>query len=175
MIIVESLEALIQKLNQSDTSDHGKIIKQINIPISDFEAYASWSGDGYTRNSIHRNDDYELILLCWNKGDSTPIHGHDGQNCWVYQIEGQISEIRYEKFDNGNLLETNRMQMSPGKLSFMNNAMGYHKLKNDTVGRAMTLHAYVLPIDRCEYYCDDEKAFKSKELEYDTVEENVSA
>lgn len=173
MQIIESLENLIHKLNTSETIDHSKIIKEINIPISDFEALASWDDNCYTRNCIHRSDQYELILLCWNKGSTTPIHGHDGQKCWVYQIEGQISEIRYEKFKSGDLFETNRMQMNPGKLSFMNNEMGYHQLKNGTDGRAMTLHAYVLPITSCEYFCDDEKDFKSKELEYDTVKENA--
>ncbi len=169
MDCIESLEALIQKLNQSDTSNHGKLIKQINIPISDFEAHASWSDKGYTRNCVYRCDQYELILLCWDKDASTAIHGHDGQKCWVYQIEGQISEIRYEKFESGDLFETNRVELNPGKLTFMNNAMGYHKLTNDTDGRAMTLHAYVLPINSCEYYCDDAQDFKSKELDYDTV------
>lgn len=166
---IESLEELVEKLNHSNSSNHGKIIKQMNVPISDFETYASWNKKGYTRNCIHRTDEYELILLCWKKGDTTPIHGHDGQNCWVYQLEGQITEFRYEKSGLGNLIETNRMQLIPGKLSFMNNAMGYHKLKNDTNGRAMTLHVYVSPISSCEVYNDKKLTFELKELEYDTI------
>jgi len=175
MHIVKSLETLIQKLKQSDTSNHGKIIRNINIPLSDFEAYASWNDEGYTRNCICRTKECELILLCWNKGAATPIHGHDGQKCWVYQIEGQMTEVRYEKFESGDLFETNRMQLNPGKITFMNNAMGYHELINDTDGRAMTLHAYILPIDSCEVYCEEEEGFKSKDMEYDTVEGNTLA
>lgn len=167
---VDSLEGLIKILNDAETSNHGKIIKEINIPISEFESYASWEEDGYTRNCIYRSDDYELILLCWDKGASTPIHGHDGQKCWVYQIEGEISEIRYEKFNSGDLFETNRIQLDLGKLTFMNNSMGYHKLSNGNERRAMTLHAYVLPITSCEYYCDDKGDFQTKNLEYDTIE-----
>ena len=166
---IESLEELIEKLDHSNSSNQGKIIKQMNIPISDFEAYSSWNKKGYTRNCIHRTDEYELILLCWKKGDTTPIHGHDGQNCWVYQLEGQITEFRYEKIGLGNLVETNRMRLIPGKLTFMNNTMGYHKLRNDTNGRAMTLHVYVSPISSCEVYNDKKLAFELKELEYDTI------
>lgn len=167
---VESLEDLIECLNHSESSNQGKILKQMNIPISDFETYASWDKDGYTRNCISRTEEYELILLCWSKGDETPIHGHDGQKCWVCQLKGEITEFRYEKNDTGDLIETNRMQMSPGKLSFMNETMGYHKLKNDTDGPAMTLHVYVSPITSCEVFNDKDNAFVLKELEYDTLE-----
>lgn len=173
MQIIESLENLIHKLNTSETIDHSKIIKEINIPIRDFEALASWDDNCYTRNCIHRSDQYELILLCWNKGSTTPIHGHDGQKCWVYQIKGQLTEVRYDKLDSGDLVETNRMNLVPGKLSFMNNAMGYHQLMNTSDGRAMTLHAYVLPINSCEVYCDDKQDFEDKELEYDTIIEDA--
>ena len=51
----------------------------------------------------------------------------------------------------------------------MNETMGYHRLKNDTDGRAMTLHVYVSPITSCEVFNDKENAFVSKELEYDTL------
>ena len=61
------------------------------------------------------------------------------------------------------------MQLSPGKLTFMNSTMGYHKLNNDTNGRAMTLHIYVSPITSCEVFNDQKKDFEFKELEYDTI------
>lgn len=166
---VQSLKELIECLNHAAPSHQGKILKQMNIPISDFEAYASWDKEGYSRNCLHRTNEYELILLCWNKGDVTPIHGHDGQKCWVYQIKGQISEIRYANDASGQLVETNKTQLNPGQLSFMNEAMGYHKLTNDTDGRAMTLHVYVSPINSCEVFNAESNAFVVKELEYDTV------
>ncbi|MFT5648489.1 MAG: cysteine dioxygenase [Aureispira sp.] len=166
---VESLEDLIECLNHSEPSNQGKILKQMNIPISDFEAYASWAKKGYTRNCINRTKEYELILLCWKKGDITPIHGHDGQKCWVYQIEGDITEIRYKKNEADDLIETNKQQLSPGGLTFMNEAMGYHRLINNTDGRAMTLHVYVSPITSCEIFNDEKNDFILKDLQYDTV------
>jgi len=165
----QSLKELIECLNYSEPSNQGKILKQMNIPISDFEAYASWDENGYTRNCINRTDEYELILLCWSKGNTTPIHGHDGQKCWVCQLDGNITEFRYKKNESGALVETNRMQMGPGKLSFMNEEMGYHKLMNDTDGRAMTLHVYVSPITSCEVFNTEKNDFVVKEMEYDTV------
>ena len=166
---VESIEELIEEFDHSDPASQGKIIKQMNIPISEFEAYASWNKEGYTRNCIHRTKEYEMILLCWDKGDETQIHGHGGQKCWVYQIEGQLTEIRYDKNESGDLIEIDQMELNPGKLTFMDNTMGYHKLNNDDKGRAMTLHVYVSPIITCEVFNDEEEAFEFKEMVYDTI------
>jgi cysteine dioxygenase len=170
---IESLEELIEKLDQSDSYKLGRIIKQISIPITNFEAYASWNNNAYTRNCIKRTNEYELILLCWNKGDATPIHGHGGQNCWVYQIEGQMTEVRYERIGRGKLIEKDRIQLDPGMLTFMNNAMGYHKLSNDSFYRAMSLHLYVSPITSCEVFNDRDETFGVIELEYDTINGNA--
>jgi len=170
---VATVEALIESLNDSDPASQGKVLKNMNIPISEFEAYASWEDEGYTRNCISRTKDYELILLCWAKGAITPIHGHDGQKCWVYQVEGQVTELRYEINEADEPYETNRMQLNPGKLTFMNDQMGYHQLINDTDGRAMTLHVYVSPITSCEVFCGKKEVFEHKQLRYDTVSEEA--
>ena len=167
--MIESLEELIEQLDHSDPSKQGKMIKQMNIPASEFEAFASWDKDSYTRNCIHRTDEYELILLCWKKGDTTAIHGHDGQDCWVYQLEGKLNEIRYNKNESGDLIEKKRMQLLPGNLTFMSNIMDYHKLSNETNDRAMTLHVYVSPISSCQVFNAKNEVFEVKELEYDSI------
>jgi cysteine dioxygenase len=168
MDCIDTLEELVEKLDDSNPENHGRIIKKMNIPISEFEEYASWNKEGYTRNCINRTTNYELILLCWKKGDVTPIHSHDGQKCWVYQVQGKVTEVRYEENIAGELIETNRMQLNPGKLTFMNDNMGYHKLNNDTDGRAMTLHVYVSPINSCEVFNPNKEVFEYKKLKYDT-------
>ena len=122
MEAIRSIEELIEKLDHSDISNQGEILKKTNIPLSDFEAYASWD-----------------------------------------------KNIRYEKTESGNLTETNRLKLLPGKLTFMNAAMGYHKLNNDNDLRAMTLHVYVSPIISCEVFNDSTSAFEVKEMKYDTL------
>lgn len=169
MDCVTSLEQLIEKLDQGYATNEAKIIKEMQIPASDFESYCSWDSKGYTRNCVARTPTYEIILLCWNEADETPIHGHGGQRCWVYQVEGQLTEVRYIKQESGELLENSRTEMSPGMLSFMNDSMGYHKLINGTDGRSMTLHVYVAPIDSCEVFDADCAEFKQKEMQYDTM------
>jgi cysteine dioxygenase len=168
---IESIEHFIEELNKSEPGNYASIINRLDIPLNEFTYYASWSDKGYTRNCIARTDDYELILLCWDTDAETPIHGHGGEDCWVYQVRGHIEEVRVKK-DSLGFYETNRMILKPGRLTYMHDRMGFHKLKNRSGHKAMTLHIYASPIDSCRVYNEDTNCFEMKEMVYDT-QENV--
>ncbi len=168
MNCIETLHELIETLNDSEPEDYVKVAKNMNIPKSDFKKYAFYKPDGYTRNCIERTPVYELLLLCWNPGDETPIHGHDEQRCWVYQLDGAIRESRYRENDAGLMEECNRLELTPGGLTYMEDTMGYHSLKNSSNEQAMTLHLYMSPIDSCKTFDETEGAFIDKELQYDS-------
>lgn len=165
---IETLNELIETLNESDPEDYVNLAKNMNIPKSEFKKYAYWKPGEYTRNCIERTPVYELILICWNPGDETQVHGHDEQRCWVCQIDGMTREIRYEVDSDGKLTECNRMVLTPGRLTYMEDEMGYHSLKNCTDERSMTLHLYISPIDSCKVFEGSEDAFEIKELRYDS-------
>lgn len=168
--MINSLSDLIAKLKESEPESFPKIIKQINIDSSEFEEYKYWCDDSYTRNCIERTETFELMLLCWNNKQTTPIHDHGGEKCWVYQIKGAVDELRYKENKNGELEVVEKMTLKEGSLSYMDDSMGYHALENNNDERALTLHIYMKPIDECEVFNTKEECFEAKELVYDTHE-----
>ncbi len=168
METINSLPEFITKLEENEINDYPKIIKSLSIPSAEFEKYATWNEDRYTRNCIVRTDTFELILLCWNKKQETPIHEHGGQKCWVYQVDGEVEEKRYQNDEAGELNITSRINLTAGSITYMDDSMGYHTLTNLENKRAMTLHIYMKPIDSCEVFCNKAETFITKELEYDT-------
>ncbi len=164
---ISTVEQLTEALDNADPLQHAKIMKRIKIQAHDLECFTTWSKECYTRNCLARTEQYELILLCWEIGAKTPIHGHGGEDCWVYQIQGTVEEMRFEGED-GLLKETNRMVLTPGKLTYMNDKMGYHSIQNISNQRAMTLHIYASPIDACKVYNDQKDCFEIKEMSYHT-------
>lgn len=166
-----AVEQLAEMLDEVDPLDRAKVMKRINIEAHDLEPFITWSEQGYTRNCIARTAQYELILLCWDIGSKTPIHGHGGEDCWVYQVQGTVEEIRFKQ-DAEQLTVTNRMLLTPGKLAYMNDKMGYHSIENVSDQRAMTLHIYAAPIDTCKVYNDKEDCFETKEMSYHTFKGN---
>lgn len=169
----DSIEDLIEQLNKANKQEVPKILKNLQLKKTDLDQYATWCDADYTRNCIMRTAGYELILICWDAKACTPIHDHGGQDCWVYQAVGDLTEIRYQKL-NEELSETDRMVLQPGGLTYMSDEMGYHQLCNEAGSRSYTLHLYASPIDSCEVFNDETNSFETKEMCYDTCPEEVT-
>lgn len=170
---IQSIEALTDILDQSEKSERPTIMKNLKIDGEEIQKFSTWSKEGYTRNCLARTEAYEIILLCWDKASETPIHGHGGQDCWVYQVQGDVEELRYERNKAGDLKETQKLELSEGGLSYMNDDMGYHLIRNAGDTRAMTLHIYAAPIDACEVFDEQKEQFEVTEMEYDSVAEEL--
>jgi cysteine dioxygenase len=164
---IDSLEDLVEALDNAKKKDVPEILKSLQLKKEDLNKYASWATSDYTRNCVMRTDTYELILICWDANSETPIHDHGGQDCWVYQAAGELTEIRFAE-ENGDLVETNRMTLKPNGLTYMEDTMGYHQLINENKERGYTLHLYAKPIDECEVFNEDKQCFETKEMVYDT-------
>src|SRR5687768_7197153 len=64
------------------------LLSRTVIPWQSAAPYLRLSGNRYTRNLVYRNDCFELLLLCWDAGSRSPIHGHSGQRCWFMPVAG---------------------------------------------------------------------------------------
>lgn len=168
---IDSVEELVTVLARSQAHEFVGISERLNLKASDFEGFATWSEQHYTRNCISKDDHYELILLCWEGHQKTPIHCHNGEECWVLNLKGELKEIRFEEKspDSGELVATSNEILQDGGISYMNDNMGFHLLENMQGERAMTLHLYMDPIDSCRIFDEDKQEFIRKKLSYDTV------
>ena len=168
---IKSVNELVSALSEGERVTYSNIIRALNIQSKDFECFASWSNKSYTRNCIVDNDNFELILLCWESGQTTPIHDHGGEECWVKIIEGEFKETIY-KLDDSNQLNTFKTSISnEGDMSYMVDFMGYHSLENRSDKRSMSLHLYAKPIRNCQCFDEKSNTFVRRELEYNTVSE----
>ena len=166
MTDINTISNLIKQFDEAPDEELASVLKRINIPIDEFENYASWSKNSYTRNCIARTDDFEFILICWDTNAKTAIHGHDGQDCWVHQVSGKITETRYKNGQDG-MTEYVSRDLEKGKMVYMTDKMGFHEIENTSGTRAMTLHVYASPIDECKVVTEDGD-IEVRELSYDT-------
>lgn len=172
---IDTVEKLVTALDDCTTRrDYVKIASDLDLDSDELEDYSSWSEERYTRNCIARTDDYELLLLCWEEGQDTPIHCHGGEECWVNLVDGEITEDRFEIPEQDAPLLDHTSVMKPGDVSYMNDEMGIHQLKNTSSDRTMTLHLYVKPIDECRVFSDEDGSVLWKKLQYDTIDESVT-
>ncbi|MEY8847856.1 cysteine dioxygenase family protein [Psychroserpens sp. XS_ASV72] len=170
---IKFIRELIQTLSESEKSNYDYILNSFDFNSINFKPFESWSDKKYTRNCIYRDERFELLLLCWQEGQQTSIHGHDGEDCWVFLLEGKMQEMFYAMDDQGNVFETNSQTITPGEKTFMNDQIGFHRLANTNNGKTISLHLYAKPIENCSFYDEHSNEFVRKKLQYDTVQEDL--
>ena len=171
---IQSLDELVSSLSEGERTKYSNILTSTSLSMSDLEALGSWSDESYTRNCVFKNDDFELILLCWEKDQITPIHDHGGEECWVYFLNGEFKELIYKEDESGKFVQTKETYVDPGAVTYMVDFMGFHNLKNVSGKRSMTLHVYANPIKTCQILDEATSELSSKEMKFDTVIEQVS-
>ena len=166
--VPQDLDGLISALSEGERKSYNHLMHAIKFAPSIFESYASWSETCYTRNCIVDTEKYELILICWYPGHSTPIHDHDGEECWVKVITGVFKETIYKEKGTGVLQYEKTGVSKPNEVTYMKDFMGFHTLENISNQKSMSLHLYAKPIRKCRVFDAASKIFADKKLGYDT-------
>lgn len=119
----------------------------------DWRPWTFFEEEDYTRNLVHRSRDYELLLLCWNEGQSSPIHDHDGQQCWMAVLEGVVEEVHYRAPGAGEPLSEGAIRsFRRGQVAFIQDEIALHLVRAGEGTRGVSLHLYSNPIETCRVY-----------------------
>ena len=166
---LNSIDDLISALSEGERTSYNDLFRSIQIPRIAFKEFCSWSDEVYTRNCIVNTEKFELILLCWEPGQITPIHDHGGEECWVSVIQGEFRETIYKVDSVGKLDTIDSMISTAGDITYMIDFMGFHSLENRSNTRSMTLHLYAKPIRTCNAFDADLGKFMPKSMGYNTT------
>jgi cysteine dioxygenase len=145
---------------------------------SDWRAFALFSEQQYTRNLVALEARYELMVLCWGPGQESPIHNHEGQDCWMAVLEGEIEEVRYPipaAASSGPLRAKGSATFGAGQVAFIRDEMGLHLVRPTPAARAggVTLHLYSSPYAECNCYCPETGRVTRKKLGHHSVRGQV--
>jgi cysteine dioxygenase len=68
----------------------------VQISDSSLQPYVYFDDKFYTRNLIYRDDLFEVMTICWQPGQKTAVHTHNGQLCWMLTQRGAIEVVDYK-------------------------------------------------------------------------------
>lgn len=80
------------------------ICSDTDIDDASLSRYVHWHDSMYTRNLIYRNDLFEVMAVCWQKGQKTVLHTHNGQLGWMMVNRG-VAEVTNFKWNRCNASE----------------------------------------------------------------------
>jgi cysteine dioxygenase len=167
------IDAFVQRLK---TFEAGVITRDSvldlcdSVQISDasLARYLYFDDTFYTRNLIYRDDAFEVMAICWQPGQRTSVHTHNGQLCWMIPHRGNLKVVDYkwlgcdhpEKQNvvgidclaGSDHIQLDRLRevdaCAGGPVLTADKLQTIHQLFNGDE-RSVSIHIYSRPIDSC--------------------------
>ncbi len=148
------------------------------VQVDSITKYFHWSDSCYTRNLIYKDTRFEMMAICWERGQVSRVHNHSGQRCWmtvpIGKLRGQnfaVAEID-ESRGYCMLVETDTFDLSNCLAAKVELEEPVHQILNlaEFDKRAVSIHIYSKPYDRCLSYCRDTDTFKEVQLFYTSID-----
>jgi cysteine dioxygenase len=149
-------------------------IKRHPVDERSLERYLFFSKNHYTRNLIFKNDLFELVAVCWEVGQASQIHNHHNQNCWMSIPTGKLRVQNFRVIERNEgtgycrLEPTTALDINRLMPAEVDPAEPVHQVLNlpDFNQRAVSLHIYSRPFDRCLVYSLETSEYREIPLHY---------
>jgi len=160
----------------------------VRITDSSLEPYVFFDDAFYTRNLIYRDDLFEVMTICWQPGQKTAVHTHNGQLCWMITQRGNLAVVDYKwlgcdhpEYQNVVGLdcvagsEHTKLEVireveasTSGPVMTADKLQTIHRLYNLSADkeRAISIHVYSRPIDSCVAFDLDNQRCYRRQLGY---------
>jgi cysteine dioxygenase len=158
------------------TADIVAFLSSTAVDPESLAPYLTWDRQHYTRNLIDKTPLYELIAICWEVGQTSSVHNHRDQNCWMAVPIGKLLVQNYrvvsQSLEEGTcqLTPAETVEMNPTQPCAVNPLEPVHRVFNprEFNQRAVSLHVYSRPFDTCVVYSPDQGTCGEIKLHYTT-------
>lgn len=167
---VEALEGLAAgDLDPGRVQDY---LTRTAVAPASLEPYLFFRPGRYTRNLVHRTPAFEILVICWDRGQRAPVHGHEGEYCWARVERGRLRFTTYRVESEDPLVVTPVGPPVDAGPPYLDGPADIHEVENpvDFGAPAATLHVYARPYDACDVYDLARGVRKRVTLGYDTID-----
>ena len=128
-------------------------VSALDLNAADLAQWIIFEERCYCRVAIHRRPHYEVLVLCWQSGQVSAIHDHEGSSCVVRVVAGCATETRYCQSPCGRLVPRRSRDHGPGRVLGCRGD-GIHQMGNlaSTGEDLVTLHVYSPPPGSWNFY-----------------------
>jgi cysteine dioxygenase len=178
-VAIQDFVAELQKFSEPAFTEIDQItrfLKSVPVAPDTLRPYLTWDRQHYTRNLIDKTPLYELVAICWEVGQTSSIHNHREQNCWMAVPIGRLLVENYrtisQDVDAGTceLQTTETVEMNPRQPCAVDPLEPVHRVYNprEFNQRAVSLHVYSRPFDTCVVYSQEQGTCGVIKLHYQT-------
>ena len=191
-----SIETLVDMLKSAEgapitSSRIADLLTSVKLDRKSLKRFIRHGDDHYMRHLIHRDRLFDIMTICWQPGQGTPIHTHNGQLGWAFGVQGVLDCTEYlykgcDRPENQNvagldctaggmkvkLEETNAIRCTADEgLNIVDKQVTIHSLTApaDCDEPTVSFHVYSLPFDSCVVFDTARGRCERKELAFDSA------
>ena len=114
----------------------------------DWMEYVKINDERYNKEKVYENDSFEILILTWGLNQKADKHNHAENGCYLKVLEGELEETLYDN----ELNEMETRELTKNQISYMNNNIGLHCIKNKSDEIAVSIHIYSPPNHSTKFY-----------------------
>jgi cysteine dioxygenase len=123
-----------------------ELLREANVERDDMVEACKFSTQHYARNELAKSPWYQLLVICWRGGQSSPIHDHFGSACGVRVVDGIATETLFAETSPGLVRPVRELQHACGEVCVTSDA-DIHLITNEQADQDLiTLHLYSPPL-----------------------------
>jgi cysteine dioxygenase len=147
------------------------------VDPASLDQFCIWDGQHYTRNLVDHTDLYDLMAICWEVGQGSSIHNHKGQHCWMSVPIGRLMcrnyTVQVEDVANNycEITPDIKFQLDARHPAAVKPESPVHEVFNPLTfnDRAVSLHIYSRPFNRCTVYSAEKRTCGEIELHFNSM------
>ena len=137
-----ALNNLIYHLNKSSLKQCLPILNALsNFNYMDNLDNTPYNEKNYRKFLLYQNKKFDIYLIDWKEKSESYIHNHPNNGCIFKILNGKIEEEIYSK--KLDFVKTNSYFIND--CGYIDDSLGYHKMKNLNNTNTFSLHIYSPP------------------------------
>jgi cysteine dioxygenase len=129
------------------------LLNEARFAKHEWDEYVHFSERRYQRVLLAFDENFSLVLNCWNKAQTTPLHRHHGRDAWYRVVAGELTVQRFAA-DGVEQLDARPLAPAHGATYLSSIALGVHRVANASAERgAVSLHLYNPPLVSLRAHC----------------------
>ena len=103
----------------------------------------AFTDEPYTRIPIFKNEDLEIVVICFADGQTSSVHHHQGSNCVIKVVCGKVLETLFDDIADVLEFESSHV-LKPGDISGLDGKQ-IHQLSNMSKTGTVLINFYSPP------------------------------
>ena len=130
-----------------------EVLQRLIVTEEELSEHACFNEHRYSRNTVVRDKQFEILMICWKSGQRSLIHDHGDSLGGVKVLRGILTESLFTPALNGMIKAVASTDYQPGDVQIEDRST-IHQVSNLQPGRcdAISFHVYLPPPGRMNIY-----------------------